>query len=243
MAIPPTIINPMANIVIALMKTQSDPSSLSAIELGARTHARWFAVYVTWIVFAAIVSVILTWLLWRAGNKEQDAVIVETREETLILERAASDAKIAQQRVEIRLAEARTAQAAAEKSLLEIQERIKWRDLGDRAEFVSFLKQYEPGPVLIRCSSENAEARNFVVEIDSALKEAGRQESSVNLRDVMIPEPIGLIFWVHSADSIPEYAGALQLAFKAIDFPTRIETREAQERGTLVLVVGSKPQS
>jgi len=241
MAIPPVIINPMASIVIALMKTQSDSINLSAIELAERTHTRLFTVYVAWLVFAAIVSAILTWVVWRAGNKQQDAVIAETGERTAKLERVASDSKTAQQRVEIQLAAARTAQAAAEQSLLEIQERIKWRDLVDRAKFVAFLKQYKSGPVLIRCSSGNVEARNFVVEIDSALKEAGWQESSVNIRDIMIPEPIGLIFWIHSADSMPDHATALQNAFETVGIPTTTTINASVEEGDLVLVVGSKP--
>jgi hypothetical protein len=236
---PPIVLNPIASIVIALMKNHS--SIPSAIELAERTHARLFTVYVAWLVFAAIVSAIFTWAVWRAGNRQQDAVIAETNERTAKLERDAADSKATQQRVEIQLAEARTAQAAAEKSLLEIQERISDRHLPDREKFVAFLKEYKRGPVDIRYSAGDTEAHRFAVEIDSALKAAGWSESRVNDRVIIVPEPVRLIFSVHSGDSIPDHAGAIQQAFKATNIPTETRTDEAQEKGTIVLIVGSKP--
>ncbi len=59
--------------------------------------------YVVWIVIAAIVSAILTWAVWRAGNKQQDAVIAETNQRAAMLnERAAKlENDAAQARLEL----------------------------------------------------------------------------------------------------------------------------------------------
>jgi hypothetical protein len=101
---------PTISAIVATIKAMS-PSSSSAIEVAARHHRFWFVVYLVWIVTAAIVSAAFTGMLWRAGNRQQDAVIEETKTE--------------QKRLDIDLANAKKAQAVAEKSLLELQRLIK----------------------------------------------------------------------------------------------------------------------
>lgn len=141
-----------------------------------------------------------------------------------------------------KLEEQREKAAKAETSLLELQERIKPRHL-DRAKFVSFLKEYKSGPFDIQCAATDVEARNFAIEIQSAFWEAGWRQVRLGDQNIFFPQPIGLKLWIHSADeeAIPAHAGAVQQAFKHIKIPIATETREGQEKGTLILLVGSKP--
>jgi hypothetical protein len=127
----------------------------------------------------------------------------------------------------------------SDQDLRRLQVRIKPRHLADRAKFIAFLKEYRRGPVEVRCSGADLEARNFALEINSALKEAG-WDSRLNDNVMLFPQPVGLIFWIHSVDSIPDHAGSLQQAFKTIDIPTKVETYDNVGKGTFVLVVGSK---
>lgn len=52
----------------------------SSVEVAASNHRFWFFIYLGWIVVAAIVSALFTGMLWRAGNRQQDAVIADTNE-------------------------------------------------------------------------------------------------------------------------------------------------------------------
>jgi hypothetical protein len=113
----------------------------------------------------------------------------------------------------------------------------------DRAKFVAFLKECKSGPFEIRCSATDVEARNFALEIQGAFWEAGWKEARLNDRVLFFPQPTGLKLWIKSAEeeAIPPHAGAVQQAFKHINLPTAAETHEDQEKGTLILVVGSIP--
>ena len=64
-------IMPIANTINAMINTQSSPSP---IEVAGRAHRTWFVVFVVWAVFSALVTALFTFLLWNAGNKQQDAV-------------------------------------------------------------------------------------------------------------------------------------------------------------------------
>src|SRR4051794_19319558 len=56
------------------MIAASSKSPISPAEAAAN-HRFWFAVYVGWIVIAALVSVFLTCKLWQAGNQEQTSAV------------------------------------------------------------------------------------------------------------------------------------------------------------------------
>ena len=77
-----------ANVIIATMIKMADAISMtslrssSATEVAAQNHRFWFVVYLGWIVLGAFASAILTGMLWRAGNRQQNAVIAETNERT-----------------------------------------------------------------------------------------------------------------------------------------------------------------
>jgi len=129
----------------------------------------------------------------------------------------------------------------AEKSLLELQEKLRPRQLLEREKFVSFLKEYKSGPLEIQYSGNDVESRAFANEIEAAFKDAGWSEVHVNNNVLIFPQPVGLRLRVKSADSIPEYTGAVQQAFKTINIPTQVETHDATAPNTLLLIVGSKP--
>ena len=181
-----------------------------------------------WIVLAAIASAFLTWMLWRSGNLQQDAAISETNERTAKLEKEA--------------AELRVKAADAEKSLLEVQEKLRPRHLPERDKFVSFLREHKSGRFQIEYSSNDVESRLFALEIEAAFTDAGWNEARIIPGALVIfPQPVGLVLQVHSVESAPEYAGAVQQAFKMINFPTRAEMNDKQLPNTLTLVVGAKP--
>ena len=197
--------------------------------------------YLTACIFAAIVSAILTWAVWRAGNKQQDAVIAETNERTTTLERDASDAKASQQRVEKELAEARTAQAAAEKSLLELQERVKDRHFTEeeRTRVVSEMRSVAGRKITIASTPGSPEAKNFASEIIAALEEAG---VIVEIKPItgVFGSPTGVIFEINDDKSL-ELAELLQNAFGS-KFNTRIASRPGgSEPGVVHIFVALKP--
>jgi hypothetical protein len=221
MALPPIIASPMASIVIALMKTQSDSSNPSAIELAERTHTRLLTVYVVWLVIAAIVTAFLTWAVWKAGNKQQEAVITEASGRTAKLEIAANDSKAAQQRVEIQLAEALTAQASAEKSLLELQERFAPRLIKpeQRKRFIDFMATRKKGKVSLKyVASDNNEPKQFALLLGSLLTASGCEVISPMHTFIATGAPMtGIELKVKNKDAPPIHAGYLQKAFEHIE--------------------------
>ena len=94
------MLNPIASTIIAAMQNQSVSSSPSALEVAARTHRNFFIGYLVWIVLATLVSALLTWMVWRSGNRQQDAAIEETRERTAELEKEAADARLELARID-----------------------------------------------------------------------------------------------------------------------------------------------
>jgi hypothetical protein len=65
------MIIPIANIMSAMM---TNPSSLSPIELAAKTQNRVFVLYVVVLVIGGLLTAWLTVWLWRATSRYQDAV-------------------------------------------------------------------------------------------------------------------------------------------------------------------------
>src|SRR5205823_10323415 len=97
---PAIVLSPIASAVIAAMQNQSVSSSPSTLEVAARTHRNFFIGYLIWIVLATLVSALLTWMVWRSGNRQQDAAIAETRERTAKLEKEAADARLELARID-----------------------------------------------------------------------------------------------------------------------------------------------
>jgi hypothetical protein len=88
-----------------------------------------FRVYLGALIITAMVLAYLAWLVWDAGNRVQDAVQADADAKVAGLQKDATDAKAAQQRVETKLAEQQERAATAERSLLALQEHLRTRQL------------------------------------------------------------------------------------------------------------------
>jgi hypothetical protein len=242
--------SPAPSTTIAQMQNQSvssNPSS-SPVVIAARNHRFWFRLYVTWIVIAAIASAFFTWMLWKSGNRQQDAVIAETKGDVAKLERNASDAKAAQQRVETDLAFAKTKQAEAERTLLEIQERFVPRTLTGqiRDKFLEDLAGAPRGKIIVSVIANNPEAFTFASQIRDTLQGAG-YDSGDNMQSFMpmgSAPLVGLSVGIRDEKQQPPFAGSLQRAFEAIGIKVLARVGDLAPNlttDTVVIHVGVKP--
>jgi len=95
------------------------------------------------------------------------------------LEKAASDAKAAQQRVETELATAKTRQAEAERSLLELQQLLKEPRSIDRDRAKEILEHGSKASVDIVRVPHNQDAENLANQLGSLLTEHGWKVLSI----------------------------------------------------------------
>src|SRR5207248_3445819 len=93
-------------------------------------------------------------------------------------------------KLETELSKQREKTALAEKSVLELQEKLKPRHLPEREKFVSFLSEQKSGPLEIQYSANDVESRLFALEIEAALKDAGWSEVSINNSMLILPQPV-----------------------------------------------------
>jgi len=122
------------------------------------------------------------------------------------LQKAASDAKAAQQKVEIDLEKQKERTATAEKNLLELQERIKDRHLSaeNRKKLVALLKAGPTGEITVSCVGGHPEPCTFAAELVDALKAGGWVVTGFNQGVMFVgSSPSGLILQVHSAEKTP----------------------------------------
>jgi hypothetical protein len=233
-----TMLSPAARIMNATMLTQSSSSSPSVVELAARTHKTWFIVYVVWIVVAALASAALTFMLWRSGNRQQDAVIEETKTE--------------QKRLDIDLANAKKAQAVAEKSLLELQRLIKEPRTIDRKRADEILDWGQKGSVSIFFSMLGDEPGNLARQLAEILYTHGWQIQEVTPAIVPAERPgvvirvygdtKGIIVATNWTDA-PEPAKTLhRLLAEALVGNPMVETRVSSDRAKdrLEVTIGGK---
>lgn len=188
-------IAPTMRTVIAMSTIQSRSPE---IERAATQQAYLFAGY----VFLLLLTLVGTVLLYRAGNKYQEAVkkdadarIAEagdgaakanaeaakanerTAQLSIQLEEANAKADIERQKVaklEIEAATARLRQAEAERALLQLQERVRSRTLsGQHEQFVEILRAGAKGRARVECPVGSAEACNFANEVIRSLNATG----------------------------------------------------------------------
>lgn len=140
------------------------------------------------------------------------------------LQKAAADAKAAQQRVEIDLAKQQERAAIAERSLLQLKEHLKDRTISDeqRGKIITFLQTtlqngIPCGKVLINWVAGEPDAYSLAMRIQSILKDAGC--SDVREMAAVGATGTGMFIAVHSTNSPPKHAGALQHAFISAGVP------------------------
>src|SRR5690349_9655596 len=64
----------VANKMNAAMAIQSIETNPLPIEEAGKAHRTWFIAFLIWTLFSALATALLTYFLWRAGNKQQDAI-------------------------------------------------------------------------------------------------------------------------------------------------------------------------
>ena len=163
-----------------------------AIDAATRRNGRVFIAYIAVLLLTALIIAIFTWLTWDSGNKLQDAIradakarITDAMKDLPALQKAASDAKAAQQQIETELAKQQARAATAERSLLELQERIKPRNLTDEQAdaFTEALEVFPRGIIDFGYTSAGGdETFNFARQFLPLFKRAGwtvRNEASI----------------------------------------------------------------
>lgn len=184
----------IAKAVIAMTIIQS--SGDSAIDAAAKRNSRLFAMYIVVLLVTAIIIAVFTWLTWDSGNKLQDAIrqdanarIAEAQSAAATLrsqlnaeagkvaglQKEASDAKAAQQKVEIDLAVQREKTARAEHDLIEVRKRQEPRNLFavDVVKFKNLLAGKPNSPVVISCIAGDPEGCSFARQIMDVLNSSG----------------------------------------------------------------------
>jgi hypothetical protein len=171
---PPTIVR----VVTAIMTAQLIGDR--AIDAVARRNSRIFVAYIVVLLVTAVLIAVFTWLTWDSGNKLQDAIrqdadarIAEASGKVAGLERDASDAKAAQQKVELDLAKQRERTAMAERSLLQFRKDLAPRRLtGEQKAILSKLLEKNPSKVAIVSALLDSESSDFADDFDSVFKGA-----------------------------------------------------------------------
>jgi hypothetical protein len=160
-----------------------------------------------------------------------------------------ADASEHAKKLETDLAKQQERAANAEKTLLELQERVKIRHLSfeQRNKLVKVLKEaadekQPKGPIRINRLMLDETAQAFATELRDAFSAGGWSSDDVG-RDVIPsgPVPIGVVIIFHSSKSIPAHAGVIQHALKAAELkPTLAENPNIPE-GLVEILIGIKP--
>jgi hypothetical protein len=152
---------PTANMVTAMLTTQPGPT---AVERATTQQNRLFFIYFVLLLVVAL----FTWLVWKAGNRVQQAL---SDDATARIE----EAKSAQKRLEIELSQQRQKTADAERALLELRQRMADRTIRpeQRAKMLAVLKTHPAGKVAVQSLlSEGREALQYADAIASVFREA-----------------------------------------------------------------------
>jgi hypothetical protein len=155
--------------------------------------------------------------------------------EIAVLQKAAADAK--------------TAQAKAEKDLLELQERVKLRHLSaeQRKKLIDFLRAAAvagapKGPIQVSRQLLDETAQPFAEEIKEAFGSAGWTSNEVGRQfGGGGPTPVGLIIMIHSDTAIPAHAGVIQRALITAGLEPTLGQNPNVPEGMVEILIGVKP--
>jgi len=155
-------------------------SSQSPIEIADIAQRRVFVASVVFGVVAALIAAILAWLLWRANNKYQDAVIADANarieEARRGAEEARKDAATANARAQelaLRIEEESRKRAEAETQLERLRQRVFPRGLKSMGPLMEGPK----GRAEVLYQSDLPEAYNFARNVYLCLLAAGWEVS------------------------------------------------------------------
>lgn len=250
MMLPPT-----ANSIMAAIQTQSDSSSASpALRAAASAHRSWFVASVLWVLFAGLVAAFLSWLSWKAGNREQQVAASEANERVtkLGIELGNTNTKLEEERQ--KTDKQREKAAVAEKSLLELQSLLKEQRTIDRNKGDKILNLGAKGSVKITFVSIGTETSNLAHQLSGILVEHGWTITAIEPALFAGGGPgSGIVITIHGDvknptvvtnwGDIPEPAKTLhRLLAEAIIGNPAVETRvmEAQPEELIWVVIGLK---
>lgn len=256
-------------------KPSSGAQNNTPIEIAATSHKWVFIAYIG----SGFLLAVMTWIYSRSGDRVQDAIrkdadvrIAEAKSEgakaneradkleneNLVLkgqvaglQTDASNAKAAQQKVEIELTKQGTElskqkelTAKAEKDLFELRERMQPRRISaaQRARLVSILSHAPKGKVFLICVLGDREGKTFANDINEVMKAAGWPgDDDLKQQIFSGGGPVGIAIIVRDAKTAPAYAGALQQAFFSVGIPLAGVENPELEEGRINLIVGAKP--
>jgi|SRR5438067_2482315 len=199
----------------------------------------WSSVLLLGLTFIAGAGTIVT---SRILNQRQSKTILR-------LETAASQARTAQQRVQIELGEtqkevagAKTKQAEAERQLINIQERFRPRMLA-RSKFIEALQNAPRGKVEISVITGDPESFAFADSIWAALRDAGFDVGNQVTPFMIFGEtPVGLTLGVKDVETPPLHAAPIQKAFEAAGVHAAGRAPFGSDLNVVYIQVGLKPQ-
>lgn len=255
--------------------TPSPPSPAETQAGRESKHANTWAI--VWILGSAVVTAWITWWAIDKSGKAQDLTLaryqfdieqlnkanlvlrgqVVTLETNAIdsskglakLQKAASDALAAQQRVELQLAAQQERTAIAERTLVALQQRVKDRRVEpeQRAKLVAALKAGHKGSIIVD-SVNSLEASNFATDLLKILVEAGWQPTTAqpSLTVSVGESSRGVFVIIRDANAVPPRANSLMEALTANGIPAEAivdDWLEVPQKtpGDVKLLVGLKP--
>lgn len=171
------LIIPAAKVISAMATIQSSlPANQSPIEVADRAQRRLFVISIVFGVVAALIAALLAWLLWRANNKYQDAVIADANARIEEAKRGAAearrDAATANERAEqlaLKIEEESRKRAEAEESLERVRKKVLPRGLASLDHIMEGAK----GTAEIVYQKDDPEAYTFAGNVYLTLKLAG----------------------------------------------------------------------
>jgi hypothetical protein len=235
MASAPKVAALAVNMVMAMTSDIGTPdSATSAVDAAAAgivaataRNAKIFNTYIIVLIVTALLLAFLTWLVWDAGNRVQDAIRADAEAKLEVekgnvagLQKDATDAKTAQQRVETELSKQRERTATAETTLLALQEKIRPRRLSpeQKKAIKDALEGLPPHQVLISAFIGTPDGTSFGLEIAAAINSAGWTASFGGL-DSTGGELRGIAIIMKDTNHPPAGAKQLQDALGAAGLP------------------------
>lgn len=219
--------------VIAMATAQA---GLSPIEAATRRHGRIFAIYIVALVLTALLIAFLTWLVWDSGNKVQDVIqadadariqearlgVAQLQSDNLKLGRDLEDEKGKVANLQTDAANAKTAQANAERALLELQERNKPRHLSaaQQQQIAAKLRAFAPQKANLFAYSGDNEIVGITNDLIASLSPPTGAAWTVNVfTGTEVGRAIGNILIEVKPDASPaseRAANALALALREV---------------------------
>ncbi len=211
-------------------------------------------------VFCAVCLIFVKTEIGRRQNLELSRLKLETentKKETAIAqersaqanekaeEARAKQAELEKQNLGLRtdLAKVQVEAANAQRTLLEVQERIKPRQITEeqKARIVNLLRAFPKGTVSVECADGDPESYSFAKQITDMLRSVPFDVTGPKSILGQGGRPMPLCISVRDNKHAPKWAGPLQRALGEIGFTTDGRESSAVPEDAAVIFVGAKP--